>query len=197
MKSEPPSKRLPRTTMLGIGDAGQSAIQHILDQGLRHIRLVTINTHAQTPILQGVTHLLIGGEVAHSLGGGGNPALGRQAAEHSQIELDGIMAEAERVSIICGLGGGTGTGATPVVAQIAQRRGVDTIGIVTVPFAFEGPHRQQVAQQGIQLLKVHLDSVIVMANDLLLPFLPDRPPLPQVFALASRMLAWQALARLV
>jgi cell division protein FtsZ len=186
-----------RTRVFGIGDGGSSAVKHILDQALLGIDLVTVNTHAQTPALPGLTHLLIGREVTHGAGSGGNPEMGRQAAEHSAAEIGRAIAGADRVFVLCGMGGGTGTGAVPVIARLAQESGAITIGIVTTPFTFEGSQRQQIAQAGIQMLKAQIDSVVVTVNDHLLALLPDQPPLPQLFSLAARMLAWQVLVRLV
>ncbi|MDD5448781.1 MAG: cell division protein FtsZ [Actinomycetota bacterium] len=154
--------------VIGIGGAGNNAINHMIKAGLENVHYIGINTDNQA--LQGCLAdvvIPIGREVTHGLSAGNEPEVGAQAARQSEGDIRKAIKGADLVFVVAGKGGGTGTGAAPVVARIAKSLGALTIGVVTKPFAFEGPRRMLQAEEGIRKLEENLDSVIVISNDLL------------------------------
>ncbi|MCU0512218.1 MAG: cell division protein FtsZ [Anaerolineae bacterium] len=175
--------------VIGVGGGGGNAVNRMINEGLGGVEFVSVNTDNQALMLSKArTRVRIGEKLTRGLGAGGNPEIGRKAAEESADELYEVLRGADMVFIACGMGGGTGTGASPVVAQIAKELGALTIGVVTRPFTFEGNRRQQFAMQGIENLKNQVDTLIVIPNDRLLQIADKRSTLQQAFSLADDVL---------
>lgn len=159
---------VPVINVVGVGGAGNNAINHMVKAGLEDVRYIGINTDNQA--LRGCLAdvvIPIGGEITRGLSTGNEPEIGARAARQSEDDIRKAIEDADLVFVVAGKGGGTGTGAAPVVARIAKSLGALTIGVVTKPFAFEGPKRMLQAEEGIRKLEENLDSVIVISNDLL------------------------------
>ncbi|GAP14269.1 cell division protein FtsZ [Longilinea arvoryzae] len=178
-----------RIKVIGVGGGGCNAVNRMIDEGLSGIEFITVNTDAQALLLsKAPTRVRIGDKSTRGLGAGGNPEMGRKAAEESAEELYEVLKGSDMVFVTSGLGGGTGTGAAPIVAQIAKECGALTIGVVTRPFTFEGSRRQQSAEQGISKLKEHADTLIVIPNDRLLQIVDKRASLQDAFRTADDVL---------
>ncbi len=178
-----------RIKVAGVGGGGSNAVNRMIEQGMSGIEFVAINTDAQALLLANAPRRVrIGDKLTRGLGAGGNPEVGQKAAEESQEELYEILRGADMVFIAAGLGGGTGTGAAPIVAQIARELGALTIGVVTRPFTFEGTKRLQSAEAGANKLKEHVDTLIVIPNDRLLQIVDKRASLQDSFRLADDVL---------
>ena len=178
-----------RIKCVGVGGGGSNAVNRMLEQGLSGIEFIAINTDAQALLLANAPRRVrIGDKLTRGLGAGGNPEVGQKAAEESQEELYEVLRGADMVFIAAGLGGGTGTGAAPIVAQIARELGALTIGVVTRPFTFEGTKRLQAAEVGANKLKEHVDTLIVIPNDRLLQIVDKRASLQDSFRLADDVL---------
>lgn len=175
--------------VIGVGGGGSNAVNRMINEGLGGVEFITVNTDGQALMLsKAKTRVRIGDKLTRGLGAGGNPEIGRKAAEESADDLYEVVRGADMVFIACGMGGGTGTGAAPVVAQIAKELGALTIGVVTRPFGFEGSRRGQVAMAGIENLKSQVDTLIVIPNDRLLQIADKRSTLQQAFSLADDVL---------
>lgn len=175
--------------VVGVGGGGNNAVNRMVSEGLGGVEFIAINTDNQALMLsKAKTRVRVGDKLTRGLGAGGNPEIGRKAAEESADELYEVLRGADMVFIASGMGGGTGTGAAPVVAQIAKELGALTIGVVTRPFTFEGSRRQQYAEQGIENLKSVVDTLIVIPNDRLLQIADKRASLQQAFSLADDVL---------
>jgi cell division protein FtsZ len=175
--------------VIGVGGGGGNAVNRMINEGLGGVEFISINTDNQALMLsKAKTRVRIGDKLTRGLGAGGNPEIGRKAAEESADELYEVIRGADMVFITCGMGGGTGTGASPAVAQIAKELGALTIGVVTRPFSFEGSRRQQSAEAGIEALKSQVDTLIVIPNDRLLQIADKRASLQQAFSLADDVL---------
>ncbi len=169
------SESFARIKVIGVGGGGCNAVNRMIEEGLKGIEFITVNTDAQALVVsRAQTRVRIGDKVTRGLGAGGNPEVGRKAAEESAEELYEVLKGSDMVFVTAGLGGGTGTGAAPIVAQIAKEIGALTIGVVTRPFTFEGAHRSQSADGGIGKLKEHADTLIVIPNDRLLQIVDKR-----------------------
>lgn len=178
-----------RIKVVGVGGGGQNAVNRMLAEGLSGIEFISVNTDAQALLLANApTRVRIGEKSTRGLGAGGNPEVGRKAAEESAEELYEVIKGADMVFITGGMGGGTGTGAAPIVAQIAKEIGALTIGVVTRPFTFEGTRRAQTAESGIGKLKEHVDTLIVIPNDRLLQLVEKKASLQDSFRLADDVL---------
>ncbi len=178
-----------RIKVVGVGGGGCNAVNRMIDEGLGGIEFVTVNTDAQALLLsKASTRVRIGDKSTRGLGAGGNPEVGRKAAEESAEDLYEVLKGSDMVFVTAGLGGGTGTGAAPIVAQIAKEVGALTIGVVTRPFTFEGSRRQQSAEAGISKLKEHADTLIVIPNDRLLQIVDKRVSLQEAFKTADDVL---------
>jgi len=178
-----------RIKVVGVGGGGSNAVNRMIEQGMSGIEFMAINTDAQALLLANATRRVrIGDKLTRGLGAGGNPEVGQKAAEESQEELYEVLRGADMVFIAAGLGGGTGTGAAPIVAQIARELGALTIGVVTRPFTFEGTKRLQSAEAGANKLKEHVDTLIVIPNDRLLQIVDKRASLQDSFRLADDVL---------
>ena len=178
-----------RIKVIGVGGAGQNAVNRMIAEGLAGIEFISVNTDAQALLLSNAsTRVRIGEKITRGLGAGGNPDVGRKSAEESAEELYEVIKGADMVFITGGMGGGTGTGAMPIVAQISKEVGALAIGVVTRPFSFEGSRRSQSAEGGIGKLKEHVDTLIVIPNDRLLQLVEKRASLQESFKLADDVL---------
>ena len=178
-----------RIKVIGVGGAGQNAVNRMIAEGLAGIEFISVNTDAQALLLSNAgTRVRIGEKITRGLGAGGNPDVGRKSAEESAEELYEVIKGADMVFITGGMGGGTGTGAMPIVAQISKEVGALAIGVVTRPFTFEGSRRSQSAEGGIGKLKEHVDTLIVIPNDRLLQLVEKRASLQESFKLADDVL---------
>ncbi|MEM5776365.1 MAG: cell division protein FtsZ, partial [Anaerolineaceae bacterium] len=183
------SESFARIKVVGVGGGGCNAVNRMIDEGLQGIEFITVNTDAQALLLsQAATRVRIGDKVTRGLGAGGNPEMGRKAAEESCDELYEVLKGSDMVFITAGLGGGTGTGAAPIIAQIAREVGALTIGVVTRPFGFEGLRRAKSAEDGINKLKEQADTLIVIPNDRLLQIVDKRAGLKDAFSIADDVL---------
>ncbi len=178
-----------RIKVIGVGGGGCNAVNRMIDEGLQGIEFITVNTDGQA-LLQSRAQkrVRIGDKVTRGLGAGGNPEIGESAAEESAEELYEVLKGSDMVFVTAGLGGGTGTGAAPIVAQIAREIGALTIGVVTRPFTFEGSKRQKSAEQGIAKLKEQADTLIVIPNDRLLQIVDKKANLQDAFSMADDVL---------
>jgi cell division protein FtsZ len=178
-----------RIKVIGVGGGGCNAVNRMIDEGLSGIEFITVNTDAQALVLsKAPTRVRIGEKVTRGLGAGGNPEMGRKAAEESAEDLYEVLKGSDMVFVTAGLGGGTGTGAAAVIAQIAKEIGALTIGVVTRPFTFEGNHRAKSAEEGITRLKEHADTLIVIPNDKLLQIVDKRASIADAFKTADDVL---------
>jgi cell division protein FtsZ len=178
-----------RIKVIGVGGGGCNAVNRMITEGVQGIEFVAVNTDAQALLLsKASTRVRIGEKVTRGLGAGGNPEMGQKAAEESAEELYEVLKGSDMVFVTAGLGGGTGTGAAPIVAQIAKEVGALTIGVVTRPFSFEGNRRSQAAEAGISRLKEHADTLIVIPNDRLLQIVDKRASLQEAFQVADDVL---------
>lgn len=175
--------------VVGVGGGGQNAVNRMIAEGLAGVEFIAVNTDQQALMLSHApVRVRIGDKVTRGLGAGGNPEAGEKAAEESSDELYSILKGADMVFITCGMGGGTGTGAAPVIARISKELGALTIGVVTRPFSFEGTPRARAAEAGIEKLKEHVDTLIVIPNDRLLDIVDKRASLQQSFRTADDVL---------
>ena len=157
---------LAKIKVIGVGGGGNNAVNRMIESGLKGVDFIVANTdlqvlnNSQAPI-----KIQIGAELTNGLGAGANPQVGKEAALESKADLEEALKGADMVFVTCGMGGGTGTGAAPVIAEIAQSLGALTVGIVTKPFSFEGKKRMEQALAGLEELKKHVDTLIVIPND--------------------------------
>ena len=178
-----------RIKVVGVGGGGTNAVNRMIEEGIQGVEFVAVNTDAQALMLaKAANKVRIGEKLTRGLGAGGNPETGRKSAEESAEALYATLKNADMVFVTAGLGGGTGTGAAPIVAQIAKECGALTIGVVTRPFTFEGGKRQQSAEAGMEALKEHADTLIVIPNDRLLQIVDKRASLNDAFRMADDVL---------
>ncbi|MDF1515006.1 MAG: cell division protein FtsZ, partial [Anaerolineae bacterium] len=176
--------------VVGVGGGGSNAVNRMIEEGLQGVEFIAVNTDAQALMLsQAPKGLRIGDTVTRGLGAGGNPEEGQKAAEESQDEIREVLQGSDMVFITAGMGGGTGTGAAPVIARIAKEEiKALTIGVVTRPFTFEGAKRSRVSAEGIENLKQVVDTLIVIPNDRLLEITEKRVSLTDAFRVADDVL---------
>jgi len=175
--------------VVGVGGGGCNALDRMIESGLSGVDFVAVNTDYQALERSKAQHKLqIGAKLTRGLGSGSNPDIGRKAAEESRQDISDLTAGADLVFVTCGKGGGTGTGAAPLIANVAKEAGALTVGIVTRPFAFEGRRRQRVANEGIENLRASVDSLIVIPNDKLLGLATDTTGLQEAFLMADEIL---------
>lgn len=175
--------------VIGIGGGGSNAVNRMIDAGLKGINYIAINTDKQA--LSGSkaeTKIQIGEKLTKGLGAGANPEMGTKAAEENIEDLVQFMNGCDMVFITAGMGGGTGTGAAPVIAKAAKEMGILTVGVVTRPFTFEGKKRREHAEQGIKFLKKYVDSLVVVPNDKLLQVADKNTSMVQAFSMADEVL---------
>lgn len=186
--------------LIGVGGGGSNAVEHMVHSNIEGVEFICANTDAQAlSKMSAKTALHIGQGLTKGLGAGANPEIGRQAALEDRDRIASCMDGTDMLFITAGMGGGTGTGALPVVAQIAREMGILTVAVVTKPFPFEGGKRMQIADQGIQELKEHVDSLITIPNEKLLSVLGKNITLLDAFKAANDVLrgAVQGIAELI
>jgi len=189
-----------RIKVIGIGGAGVNAVSRMIQIGIPGVEFIAINTDAQSlASAEPSVHLQLGRQLTKGLGAGGNPDIGFRAALESQNELRDHLAGAHMVFIAAGMGGGTGTGAAPIVGRIARETQALTVAVVTRPFSFEGNRRQALAERGIDNLREHVDTLVVVPNDRLLQLVSQHMTLDVAFRVADDVLrqAVQGIAELV
>ncbi|HRV92248.1 MAG TPA: cell division protein FtsZ [Anaerolineae bacterium] len=175
--------------VVGVGGGGSNAVNRMIAEGLRGVEFIAVNTDAQALLMSDAPQRIrIGDKLTRGLGAGGNPEVGKKAAEESSDDLEEVIAGADMIFVTCGMGGGTGTGAAPVIAEIAKSTGALTIGVVTRPFGFEGSRRQNLAIDGIESLKEQVDTLIVIPNDRLLEIVDKRASMTDAFRTADDVL---------
>lgn len=175
--------------VIGVGGAGNNAVNRMVDEAVEGVELIGINTDKQAlDLCKASRRVQIGEKLTKGLGAGAKPEIGEQAVEENRDEITDLVKEADMVFVTCGMGGGTGTGATPVVAEIAKSLGILTVGIVTKPFGFEGRPRMTKALAGIERLKENVDTLIIIPNDRLLEICGKKTSLPDAFCKADEVL---------
>ena len=184
-----PQNYLAVIKVVGIGGGGCNAVNRMIDAGLKGVEFIAINTDAQALLMSDADIKLdIGRDLTRGLGAGSDPEVGRQAAEDHRSEIEEVLRGADMVFVTAGEGGGTGTGAAPVVAEIAKSQGALTIAVVTRPFLFEGRRRSVQAEQGIATLKEKVDTQIVIPNDRLLTVANEKTSVLNAFKMADEVL---------
>lgn len=180
---------LAKIKVIGVGGGGSNAVNRMIEAGLTGVDFIAVNTDAQALALSNAPiRVRIGDALTKGLGSGGKPEVGAKAAEESREALRSVLEDADMVFVTAGLGGGTGTGASPVIAEIAQSLGALTVAVVTRPFSFEGARRAAVASEGLKKLSEHVDTLIGVQNDRLLQLVDRHVPLQQAFTLADDVL---------
>jgi len=175
--------------VLGVGGAGSNAVNRMISEGVAGVHFVAMNTDSQAlSQSQAPKKIQLGAELTRGLGAGGDPTRGEQAAIESEDDILRELDGCDMVFITAGMGGGTGTGAAPVVAEMARKLGVLTVGVVTKPFLFEGPKRRRQADEGAERLKANVDTLITVPNDRLLSVVEKRTTMQQAFAAADDVL---------
>lgn len=186
---KPAAETFAQIKVVGVGGGGGAAINRMVDVGIKGVEFVAINTDVQALHYNKASKKLhIGKAVTRGLGAGMNPDLGRQAAEESQNEIRDILKDSDMVFVTCGLGGGTGTGASPIIAEIARDLGALTVAVVTKPFNFEGGQRKNIADRGFAELSDKVDTIITISNDKLLQIIDKKTSLLEAFNVADEIL---------
>lgn len=175
--------------VVGVGGGGCNAVNRMIDAGLQGVAYIAINTDKQALArCKAETKLQIGEKLTKGLGAGGNPEIGQKSAEENLEDLSKFITGADLVFITAGMGGGTGTGAAPIVAKVAKDMGILTVGVVTRPFTFEGKKRSEHAELGVKFLKKYVDSLVIVPNDKLLETVEKTTSLLQAFDMADEVL---------
>jgi cell division protein FtsZ len=175
--------------VIGVGGGGNNAVNRMIEHGVQGVEFIAVNTDAQALNLsKAPTKLQIGAKLTRGLGAGANPEVGKKAAEESKEQIEEALKGADMVFVTAGMGGGTGTGAAPVIAQIARELGALTVGVVTRPFTFEGRKRATQAASGIAAMKEAVDTLIVIPNDRLLEIVDKNTPMLEAFREADNVL---------
>ncbi len=187
--SELLGQQFAKIKVVGVGGGGSNAVNRMIDANLRGVEFLALNTDAQALNLSNAHYQLkLGERLTKGLGAGSNPDIGREAAEESRDELRELLADADMVFITAGMGGGTGTGAAPVVAEVARESGALTVGVVTKPFSFEGRRRMVQAERGVTELKSRVDTLITIPNDRLLQVVEKKTSVLEAFKVADDVL---------
>ena len=175
--------------VIGVGGAGTNAVNRMVDSGIKGVEFIAVNTDRQALLLsKAASKIQIGEKITRGLGAGANPDIGAQAAEESKAEITEALRGADMVFVTAGMGGGTGTGAAPIVASCAKEMGILTIGVVTKPFTFEGKKRLSQAERGIESLKGKVDTLVVIPNDKLLQIIDRKTSIVEAFKMADDVL---------
>ncbi|WP_422444236.1 cell division protein FtsZ [Thermoanaerobacterium sp. DL9XJH110] len=175
--------------VIGIGGGGNNAINRMIDSGLKGVEFISVNTDAQALYLSKADKKIqIGEKLTKGLGAGANPEIGKKAAEESKSEIEEALKGADMIFVTAGMGGGTGTGAAPVIAEVSRSLGILTVGVVTKPFAFEGKKRMANAEMGIANLKNNVDTLITIPNDRLLSIAEKKTSIIEAFRMADDVL---------
>ncbi|MDM5156091.1 cell division protein FtsZ [Bacillus sp. DX1.1] len=181
--------QLASIKVIGVGGGGNNAVNRMIEHGVQGVDFIAVNTDAQALNLsKAETKMQIGGKLTRGLGAGANPEVGKKAAEESKEQIQEALRGADMVFVTAGMGGGTGTGAAPVVAQVAKELGALTVGVVTRPFTFEGRKRATQAATGIAAFKENVDTLIVIPNDRLLEIVDKNTPMLEAFREADNVL---------
>ncbi|MDD3887460.1 MAG: cell division protein FtsZ [Patescibacteria group bacterium] len=189
MEIKPEIETFARIKVIGVGGGGCSAVSRMHSSSMKGVDFIIVNTDAQALQVSNIkTRINIGKTLTRGLGAGMNPEIGRQAAEEDQEEIQEAVKGSDMVFITCGLGGGTGTGAAPVVASIAKEAGALTVGVVTKPFAFEGAQRNEIAEKGHEELESKVDTLITIPNDKLLQIIDKKTALTDAFKVIDEVL---------
>lgn len=180
---------LAKIKVIGVGGGGSNAVNRMIENGVKGVEFITVNTDAQAlHLTKSEQKLQIGDKLTRGLGAGANPEVGKKAAEESREGIMNSLRGADMVFVTAGMGGGTGTGAAPVIAELAKEAGALTVGVVTRPFTFEGRKRSTQAEQGIEALKEKVDTLIVIPNDRLLEIVDKKTPMMEAFREADNVL---------
>ena len=175
--------------VIGVGGAGNNAVNRMIEAGIRNVEFIAVNTDRQTlNESKANSKIQIGEKLTRGLGAGANPDIGAQAAEESRAEIAEVLKGADMVFVTAGMGGGTGTGAAPIVAATAKELGILTIGVVTKPFTFEGKKRLSQAERGVASLKGKVDTLVVIPNDKLLQVIDRKTSIVEAFRMADDVL---------
>ena len=182
-------EQFARIKVFGVGGGGNNAVNRMIDSGVRGIEFIALNTDKQALFSSRAEQKLqIGEKITKGLGAGANPEIGTRAAEENRAEILEALKGADMVFITAGMGGGTGTGAAPIVAEIARELGILTVGVVTKPFTFEGKQRLTVAEKGIEELKLQVDTLVTIPNDRLLQIADKKTTMGDAFLMADEVL---------
>jgi len=175
--------------VIGVGGGGNNAVNRMIDEGMQNVEFIAVNTDGQALNLsKAESKIQIGEKLTRGLGAGANPEIGKKASEESREQIEDAIQGADMVFVTAGMGGGTGTGAAPVVAKIAKEMGALTVGVVTRPFSFEGRKRQTQAAAGVEQMKAAVDTLIVIPNDRLLDIVDKSTPMMEAFKEADNVL---------
>jgi len=181
--------QVAKIEVIGVGGGGSNAVNRMIEHGVQGVEFIAVNTDAQAlNMSQADVKLQLGAKLTRGLGAGANPEIGKKAAEESREQLTEILSGADMVFVTAGMGGGTGTGAAPVIAEISKEIGALTVGVVTKPFMFEGRKRMQHAVSGVQNFKEKVDTLIVIPNDKLLEIVDRNTPMLEAFKEADNVL---------
>ena len=180
---------LQQIKVIGVGGGGCNAVNRMIEAGMQGVTFVAVNTDKQALARnKAELKVQIGEKLTKGLGAGGNPEVGQKSAEENLEDLEKFIAGSDMIFVTCGMGGGTGTGAAPVIAKVAKDMGILTVGVVTKPFRFEGKKRGEHAELGIKFLKKYVDSLVVVPNDKLLEAVQEQTSLLEAFAMADDVL---------
>lgn len=186
---KPVVETFAKIKVVGVGGSGGSAVNRMIEFGIRAVEFIAVNTDVQALHYNKASKKIhIGKTITRGLGAGMNPELGRQSAEESQNDLRDALKDADMVFVTCGLGGGTGTGASPIIAEIARDLGALTVAVVTKPFAFEGAQRKNIAERGLAELSDKVDTIITIPNDKLLQVIDKKTSLLDAFTVVDEIL---------
>ena len=180
---------IAKIKVIGVGGGGGNAVNRMVIEGIKGVEFITVNTDKQAMnVSKAPVKMQIGEKLTKGLGAGANPDIGLQAAEESRDEIAEMLKGADMVFVTAGMGGGTGTGAAPIVAQIAKEMGILTVGVVTKPFAFEGPQRMRSAERGLENLRRAVDTLVVIPNSKLLDIVDRNASITQAFSKSDEVL---------
>lgn len=188
-KINPDIESFARIKVIGIGGSGKNALNHMINSKVRGVEFIAMNTDTQdlhNSLAEKKVHL--GKNLTKGLGAGMNPEIGKRAAEETKAEIQDVIKGADMVFVACGMGGGTGTGAAPIVAQAAKEQGILTVAVVTKPFSFEGNQRMKLAEQGLSELEKEVDAILVIPNDRLIVISGKEVGFRQAFAMCDEVL---------
>jgi len=189
MEITPEVTPVARIKVIGVGGGGSNAVNRMISANLQGVDFIAVNTDAQALYHSDAEHKInIGKATTRGLGAGSNPDMGKKSAEESSEEIKALIEGADMIFITCGLGGGTGTGAAPVIAEIAKELGILTIGVVTKPFGFEGPKRKAQAEEGLAQFKEKVDTLITIPNDRILSIIDKKTPITDAFMVVDDVL---------
>lgn len=186
---KPPFETFARIKVVGVGGSGGNALARMIEARIHGVEFIAVNTDAQAlHATNAPTKIHVGKSLTRGLGAGMNPDIGKQAAEDTKEEIQNALKGSDMVFLTCGLGGGTGTGAAPVIAEMAREIGALTVAVVTKPFSFEGAQRSRIAEEGWNTLRERVDALITIPNDRLLSIIDRKTPLLESFAIVDDVL---------